>query len=71
MKWWDENALKIIEFWEDVEFYRREGNQQLIDKKENRKKKREESKKKKQINIIKIDNIPQPYNMLDTSSDDD
>tara|TARA_B100001094_G_scaffold330796_1_gene396970 strand:- start:495 stop:1793 length:1299 start_codon:yes stop_codon:yes gene_type:complete len=68
VEWWNENALKIIEFWEDVEFYRKEGNQQLIDKKANRKKKRAESKKKKQINVIKIENIPY---MLDTSSDDD
>ena len=29
-----ETTPKIIEFWEEVEFYRENGNQELIDKKE-------------------------------------
>ena len=59
-KWWLETQPKIIDFWEDVEHYRKIGNQELIDKREEkkskRKKKKEESKKesKKVKNIITI-----------------
>ena len=41
---------KILDFWEDVEHYRKIGNQELIDKKNKRKKK----KKTEPKNIIMI-----------------
>lgn len=61
-EWWESNVPKIIDFWEDVEHYRRIGNEELILKKEKR-------KKKKPVNQVTV-NIPPTY-LLDTSSDED
>ena len=47
----------ILNFWEDVEHYRKVGNQELIDKKEERKNKRKKKyfkSKKETKNIITI-----------------
>ena len=57
--WWISVMPEILNFWEDVEHYRKVGNQELIDKKEEkknkRKKKKEENKPKKETkNIITI-----------------
>jgi putative phage-type endonuclease len=54
--WWLETMPKIIDFWEDVEYYRKNGNQSLIDKKLERKNKRKPRKKKdeKSNNVIEI-----------------
>tara|TARA_B100000575_G_scaffold290196_1_gene293410 strand:+ start:2863 stop:4131 length:1269 start_codon:yes stop_codon:yes gene_type:complete len=55
--WWLQTMPEILNFWEDVEHYRKIGNQELIDKKEERKKKRQSKKpEKKSIpkNIITI-----------------
>ena len=62
-EWWDSIEPKIIDFWEDVEHYRRVGNEELILKKEKRKR-----KKKPVDNSITV-NIPPTY-LLDTSSDE-
>ena len=35
--WWVQTMPKIIDFWEDVEKYRKEGNQSLIQKRDDRK----------------------------------
>lgn len=74
-KWWLETVPKIIEFWEDVEHYRKIGNQELLDKKEKRKRKKPASQNqpKKGINIIQInkeivDSIQNNY-LLDSDSD--
>ena len=76
-QWWLNNMPKILSFWEDVEHYRKVGNQELLQKKENRKKKKVSVKKdkpetKKFSNIIKISGPipPQPY-LLDTDSDNE
>jgi len=50
--WWFDTMPKILDFWEDVEHYRKIGNQELIDKKN--KKKKKGSKKKPDKNIITI-----------------
>ena len=58
--WWLQTMPEILNFWEDVEHYRKIGNQELIDKKEERKKKRQAKKanqtpKKESVkNIITI-----------------
>jgi hypothetical protein len=39
-KWWLETQPKIIDFWEDVEHYRKVGIQEILDKKEAKKTKR-------------------------------
>ena len=39
-QWWLDTQPKIIDFWEDVEKYRKEGNQSLIQKRDDRKTKR-------------------------------
>ena len=60
--WWNGVMPEILNFWEDVEHYRKVGNQELIDKKEEKKKKRnkkkeDNSKSKKETkskNIITI-----------------
>ena len=57
--WWNKVMPEILNFWEDVEHYRKVGNQELIDKKEEkknkRKKKKEENQPKKETkNIITI-----------------
>ena len=38
--WWTQTMPKIIDFWEDVEKYREEGNHSLIQKRDDRKQKR-------------------------------
>ena len=39
-EWWLQTMPEILNFWEDVEHYRKVGNQELLDKKDERKKKR-------------------------------
>ena len=73
-KWWLENMPKIIEFWEEVEHYRKIGNQELLDKKEKRKRKKKSPNNKKedknifQINKETVDSIKNDY-LLDSGSD--
>ena len=45
-KWWLDTVPEILNFWEDVEHYRKVGNQELIDKKQEKKNKRKNSNKK-------------------------
>ena len=79
-QWWLETMPKIIDFWDDVEHYRKIGNQELIQKKEDRKQKRMKNSKKKntkkkspKYNVIQIDkalvNSIQTTYLLDTDSD--
>ena len=69
-----ETTPKIIEFWEEVEFYRKNGNQELLDKKEKRKRKKKSptksTKKENNIEISKeiVDSIKNDY-LLDSDSD--
>jgi putative phage-type endonuclease len=75
-EWWMETTPKIIEFWEEVEFYRENGNQELIDKKEKRKRKKKpptknpSTKKETNIQINKdiLNSIKNDY-LLDSDSD--
>ena len=56
-EWWISIVPGILNFWEDVEHYRKEGNQAILDKKEARKKKRKANSQKKKPpkkNIITI-----------------
>ena len=59
-QWWLKTMPEILNFWEDVEHYRKVGNQELLDKKEGRKrnkkdpKSKKETKPKKEKNIITI-----------------
>jgi putative phage-type endonuclease len=53
-KWWLKTMPEILNFWEDVEHYRKVGNQELLDKKEGRKRNKKEPKPKKEKNIITI-----------------
>ena len=59
-EWWLKTMPEILNFWEDVEHYRKVGNQELLDKKEGRKrnkkdpKSKKETKPKKEKNIITI-----------------
>lgn len=46
--WWTQTMPKIIDFWEDVEKYRREGNDALLKKRDARKQKRNITVKQKQ-----------------------
>ena len=43
-EWWNSTIPKILDFWEDVEHYRRIGNDELVKKSENRKKKKNDKK---------------------------
>ena len=55
--WWLKTMPDILNFWEDVEHYRKVGNQELLDKKEERKNKRKKkssTSKKETKNIITI-----------------
>tara|TARA_B100001093_G_C26854003_1_gene1026514 strand:+ start:3864 stop:5144 length:1281 start_codon:yes stop_codon:yes gene_type:complete len=69
-QWWINIVPEILNFWEDVEYYRKEGNQLLIDKKENRKKKRKinKEKKEKKENKKNIITINQEINQTIESS---
>ena len=76
-KWWLETQPKIIDFWEDVEHYRKEGIQSLVDKKEKKKIKKikiNENKPKQNKNIFEInkeivDKIQNNYLLDDSESD--
>ena len=76
-KWWLETQPKIIDFWEDVEYYRKEGIQSLVDKKEKKKIKKikiNENKPKQNKNIFEInkeivDKIKNNYLLDDSESD--
>jgi putative phage-type endonuclease len=72
-QWWLETMPKIIDFWDDVEHYRKIGNQELIDKKEARKQKRKKNPKKKsspKYNIVQIDKkVVDSVYLLDSDSD--
>lgn len=79
-RWWRETMPKIIDFWEDVENYRKVGNQALLDKRDARKQKRKITMDKKKkaspksnLNVIKINNqiveSLQTTNFLDTDSE--
>jgi len=46
-EWWISIVPEILNFWEDVEHYRKEGNQAILDKKEERKNKRKANSQKK------------------------
>ena len=50
-EWWNSIVPDIIDFWEDVEYYRLKGNQELIDKKNKRRRKKKSVPKE---NIIEI-----------------
>ena len=52
---------EILNFWEDVEHFRKIGNQELIDKKEEKKNKR---KKKKEENKNKPKKETKPKNII-------
>jgi len=57
--WWLKTMPEILNFWEDVEHYRKVGNQELLDKKEGRKRNKnkkevKQTKPKKEKNIITI-----------------
>ena len=78
-EWWLQAMPEILNFWEDVEHYRKIGNQELLDKKEERKKKRNKKnketkqKEKRDNNIITInkeisDEIESNY-LLDSDSE--
>lgn len=76
--WWLNTMPEIMNFWEDVEHYRLNGNQELIQKKldkqnKRKKKKKENDSKKEPINIITInqeisDKIKSSY-LLDSDSE--
>ena len=58
-KWWLETQPKIIDFWEDVEHYRKVGIQEILDKKEAKKTKRiklsqDKKDKKDKKNVFEI-----------------
>lgn len=78
--WWRTTMAKIIDFWEDVENYRKVGNQSLLDKRDERRSKRritmgknKKPKKNSPTNVIKINKAiveaMATTNFLDTDSD--
>lgn len=77
-KWWLETEPKIIDFWEDVEHYRKVGIQEFHNKKQESrtkkikiKKEKEEKKSKKQIFDIDksvVEKLKNDY-MIDSDSD--
>ncbi len=77
-KWWLETEEKIIDFWEDVEHYRKVGIQEFHNKKQESrtkkikiKKEKEEKKSKKQIFDIDksvVEKLKNDY-MIDSDSD--
>ena len=67
--WWVQTMPKIIDFWEDVEKYRKEGNQSLIKKRDDRKNKRKISiqnrKSKKEMGTSGASNVIQVNKSID------
>ena len=53
-KWWLDTVPEILNFWEDVEHYRKIGNQELLDQRDAKKKKRKGTKKASTKHIITI-----------------
>jgi hypothetical protein len=52
-QWWNSIMPEILNFWEDVEHFRKEGNQSLIDKKEEKRNKRKKNKEEREKNKSK------------------
>ena len=68
-EWWSEIVPKILEFWEEVEYYRKEGNQELIDKKNKRKRKKKSPKNIIDINA-QVTDLIKNICLLDSDSDE-
>jgi len=76
--WWTQAMPKIIDFWEDVEKFRKEGNDALVHKRDARKQKRkisiQSTKKKRSPTVIQvtknIDAVIEKTYMLDTDEED-
>jgi len=63
-EWWLETVPEIIRFWDEVEHYRKVGNDEVIQKKNSR-------KRKKRVNKEKVFTIPTLDDSFQIESDDD
>ena len=69
-EWWNSIVPDIIDFWEDVEYYRLKGNQELIDKKNKRRRKKKVVPKENIIEINQeIKNTIENNCLLDSDSE--
>ena len=63
-EWWLETVPEIIRFWDEVEHYRKVGNDEVVQKKNAR-------KRKKKDKIEKVFTIPTLDDSFQIDSDDD
>ena len=68
-EWWNSIVPEILDFWENVEYYRKNGNQELIDKKNKRKKKKKTEPKNIIVINEEIKNTIENKCLLDSDSD--
>ncbi len=68
-EWWNSIVPDILDFWNDVEYYRINGNQELIDKKNKRKKKKKVEPKNIIIINEEIKNTIENKCLLDSDSE--
>ena len=68
-EWWNSIVPEILDFWENVEYYRKNGNQELIDKKNQRKKKKKAEPKNIIVINEEIKNTIENKCLLDSDSD--
>ena len=71
-EWWRKTMPKIVEFWNEVLYYRENGNEALVTKKEKRKRgpRKTTTKNVFEINKAMVESF-QTKNFLDTDSDED
>lgn len=71
-EWWRKTMPKIVEFWNEVLYYRKNGNEALVTKKEKRKRgpRKTATKNVFEINKAMVESF-QTKNFLDTDSDED
>lgn len=69
-EWWNSIVPDILDFWEEVEYYRLKGNQELIDKKNKRRRKKKTEPKENIIEINQeIKNTIENKCLLDSDTD--
>ena len=68
-EWWNSIVPDILDFWENVEYYRKIGNQELVDKKNKRKKKKKTEPKNIIVINEEIKNTIENKCLLDSDSE--
>ena len=64
-QWWLETVPEIIRFWDEVEHYRKVGNDEIVQKKNSRKR----GKRAKKEKVFTIPTLDDSYQLMDSDED--